>query len=232
LSGEGCYFAGITYATQSITFAITGCKPAAEVSVTILAKSFADQIGNYGPGLDVVSPVVNVKAAVQALPSPAPTSSATPTATPMPTASPTASPTPLPTPEATLAVVPPVGPPTPPPAEQPATKPEPVFEAEQVVPFAPVASIRAIEASLVSEPVAPRRPRSNSVVTLTEPLPQPKTEIITEPQPQSAPKAIAPVMNLSWVMPMASVGSAVLGAVAGALIVRSRLRRNPRLRIA
>jgi hypothetical protein len=228
LSGEGCYFAGITYATQSITFAITGCKPAAEVSVTILAKSFVDQIGNHGPGLDVVSPVVNVKAAVQALQSPAPT----PTATPMPTASPSATPTPVPTPEATLAVVPVVEPPSPPPAEQPAPTPEPVFEAEQVVPFAPVASIRAIEASLVSEPVAPRRPRSNSVVTLTEPLPQPKTEIITEPQPQSAPKAIAPVMNLSWVMPTASVGSAVLGAVAGALIVRSRLRRNPRLRIA
>jgi hypothetical protein len=228
LSGEGCYFAGITYATQSITFAITGCKPAAEVSVTILAKSFVDQIGNHGPGLDVVSPVVNVKAAVQALQSPAPT----PTATPMPTASPSATPTPVPTPEATLAVVPVVEPPSPPPAEQPAPTPEPVFEAEQVVPFAPVASIRAIEASLVSEPVAPRRPRSNSVVTLTEPLPQPKTEIITEPQPQSAPKAIAPVMNLSWVMPAASVGSAVLGAVAGALIVRSRLRRNPRLRIA
>jgi hypothetical protein len=228
LSGEGCYFAGITYATQSITFAITGCKPAAEVSVTILAKSFVDQIGNHGPGLDVVSPVVNVKAAVQALQSPAPT----PTATPMPTASPSATPTPVPTPEATLAVVPVVEPPSPPPAEQPAPTPEPVFEAEQVVPFAPVASIRAIEASLVSEPVAPRRPRSNSVVTLTEPLPQPKTEIITEPQPQSAPKAIAPVMNLSWVIPAASVGSAVLGAVAGALIVRSRLRRNPRLRIA
>ena len=232
LSGEGCYFAGITYATQSITFAITGCKPAAEVSVTILAKSFVDQIGNHGPGLALVSPVVTVQAAVQALPSPAPTSSATPTATPMPTASPTASPTPAPTPEATLAVVPPVEPPSPPPAEQPAAMPEPVFEAEQVVPFAPVASIRAIEASLVSEPVAPRQPRSNAVVTLTESLPQPKTEIIAEPQPQAAPKAIAPATNLSWVMPAASVVSAALGAVAGALIVRSRLRRNPRLRIA
>jgi hypothetical protein len=234
LSGEGCYFAGITYATQSITFAITGCKPAAEVSVTILAKSFADQIGNYGPGLDLASPVVKVQAAVQALPSPAPTSSVTPTATPTPapSATPTATPTPVPTPEATLAVVPLVEPPSPPPAEQPAPTPEPVFEAEQVVPFAPVASIRAIEASLVSEPVAPRQPRSNAVVMLTEPLPQPKTEIITEPQPQSALKAIAPVMNLSWVMPAASVVSAALGAVAGALIVRSRLRRNPRLRIA
>ena len=230
VSGDGCYFAGITYATQSINFAITGCKPETEVSVTILAKSFVDQIGNFGPGLDLVSPVVNVKAAVQALPSPAPTPSATPAATP--TASPTASPTPLPTPEATLAVVPVVEPPSPPPAEQPAAMPEPVFEAEQVVPFAPVVSIRAIEASFVSGPVAPRQPRSNAVVTLTEPLPQPKTETIAEPQPQSEAKTIAPVMNLSWVMPAASVGSAALGAVAGALIVRSRLRRNPRLRIA
>ena len=228
LSGEGCYFAGITYATQSITFAITGCKPAAEVSVTILAKSFADQTGNYGPALDLASPVVNVKAAVQALPAPTPTA----TPTPAPSATPTATPTPLPTPEATLAVVPVVEPPSPPPAEQPATKPEPVFEAEQVVPFAPVASIRAIETSFVSEPVAPRQPRSNAVITLTEALPQPKTEIIAEPQPQSAPKAIAPATNLSWVMPAASVVSAALGAIAGALIVRSRLRRNPRLRIA
>jgi hypothetical protein len=228
LSGEGCYFAGITYATQSITFAITGCKPAAEVSVTILAKSFVDQTGNYGPALDLASPVVNVKAAVQALPSPAPT----PTATPMPTASPSATPSPIPTPEATLAVVPVVEPPSPPPAEQPAPTPEPVFEAEQVVPFAPVASIRAIEASFVIEPVAPRQPRSNAVVTLTEPLPQPKTEVKIEPVPQAVSKTIAPVMNLSWVMPAASVGSAVLGAVAGALIVRGRLRRNPRLRIA
>ncbi len=226
LSGEGCYFAGITYATQSITFAITGCKPAAEVSVTILAKSFVDQTGNYGPGLDLASPMVTVQAAVQALPSPAPTPSATPTA------SPSATPSPIPTPEATLAVVPVVEPPSPPPAEQPAPTPEPVFEAEQVVPFAPMTSIRAIETSFVSEPVAPRQPRSNAVVTLTEPLPQPKTEVKIEPVPQAASKTIAPATNLSWVMPAASVGSAVLGAVAGALIVRSRLRRNSRLRIA
>ena len=218
LSGEGCYFAGITYATQSITFAITGCKPATEVSVTILAKSFVDQIGNHGPALDLASPVVKVQAAVQA--------------TPAPTATPTATASPVPTPEATLAVVPVVEPPSPPPAEQPAPSPEPVFEAEQVVPFAPIASIRAIEASFVSEPVAPRQPRSNAVVTLTEPLPQPKTEVKIEPVPQAVSKTIAPVMNLSWVMPAASVVSAALGAVAGALIVRSRLRRKPRLRIA
>jgi hypothetical protein len=93
-------------------------------------------------------------------------------------------------------------------------------------------SIKAIEATFVIEPVAPRQPRSKAVVTLTESLPQPKTETIAEPQPQEAPEAIAPVNNLSWVMPAASVVSAALGAIAGALIVRSRLRRNPRLRIA
>jgi hypothetical protein len=93
-------------------------------------------------------------------------------------------------------------------------------------------SIRAIETSFVSEPVAPRQPRSNAVVTLTEPLPQPKTEVKIEPVPQAASKTIAPATNLSWVMPAASVGSAALGAIAGALIVRSRLRQNPRLRIS
>jgi hypothetical protein len=240
LNGEGCYFAGMTYATQSITFAITGCKPAAEVSVTILAKSFVDQIGNYGPALDLASPVVTVQAAVQALPSPAPTSSATPTATPMPPASPTASPTPVPTPEATLAVVPPIEPPSPP-AEQPATKPEPVFEAEQVVPFAPVTSIRVIESAAGTKPVAPPAPSRTGAITqtqpvqpetLTNPLPAPQTEFITEPEPQAVVTAIVPATNLSWVMPAASVMSAALGAVAGALFVRGRLRKSPRLRMA
>jgi hypothetical protein len=239
LSGEGCYFAGITHATQLITFAIAGCKPAAEVSVTILAKSFVDQIGNYGPGLDLVSPVVKVQAAVQALPSPAPTSSATPTATP--TASPTATPTATPTPEATLAVVPPEEPPTTPPAEQPATKPEPVFEAEQVVPFAPVTSIRVIESAARFELTAPPAPRrANSVAqtqpiqpeTLTNPLPAQNTEVVTEPEPPAPVSTSAPVANLGWVMPAASVASIALGAVAGGLLVRSRLARKPRLRVA
>ena len=237
LSGEGCFFAGITYATQLITFAITGCKSAAEVSVTIPAKSFVDQIGNYGPGLDVVSPVVSVKAAVQVSPSPAPTSSATP----MATASPTASPTQMPTPEATLAVVPPVEPPSPPPAEQPVPKPEPVFEAEKVVPFAPVASIRVIESAAGTKPVAPPAPRRAASVgqpqpiqpeTLTNPLPAPKTEVTAEPEPPAPVRASAPVANLGWVMPAASVASIALGAVAGGLLVRSRLNRKPRLRVA
>jgi hypothetical protein len=232
LSGEGCFFAGITYATQLITFAITGCKSAAEVSVTIPAKSFVDQIGNYGPGVALVSPVVIVKAAVQA--SPAPTSSATPTATPA------ATPTPVPTPEATLAVVPAVEPPSPP-AEQPVPKPEPVFEVEQVVPFAPVASIRVIESAAGTKPVAPPAlSRTGAIAqtqpvqseTLTNPLLAPQTESITEPEPQAVVTAIVPATNLSWVMPAASVMSAALGAVAGALFVRGRLRKSPRLRMA
>jgi hypothetical protein len=237
LSGEGCYFAGITYATQLITFAIAGCKPAAEVSVTILAKSFVDQIGNYGPGVALVSPVVSVKASVQA--SPAPTSSAIPTATP--TASPTATPTATPTPEATLAVAPPEDPPTTPPAEQPATKPEPVFETEQVVPFAPLTSIRVIESAAGTKPVAPPAPRRAASVgqpqpiqpeTLTNPLPAPITEVIAEPEPPAPVRDSAPVANLGWVMPAASVASIALGAVAGGLLVRSRLNRKPRLRVA
>jgi hypothetical protein len=247
LSGDGCYFAGITYSTQSITFAITGCKPAAEVSVTILAKSFVDQIGNYGPAQDLVSPVVSVKSAVQALPSPAPTSSATPTATPTPAssptpnASPTATPSASPTPEATQAVVPPVEPPNPPAAEQPATKPEPVFEAEQVVPIVPVASIRAIESSASFQLTAPPIPRrANSAAqtqpvppeTQTNPLPAQNTEVITEPEPPAPVSTSAPVANLGWVMPATFVVSAALGAVAGALIVRGRLARKPRLRVA
>jgi hypothetical protein len=243
LSGDGCTFAGITFATQSINFAITGCKPAAEMSVTILAKSFVDQIGNYGPAQDLVSPVVKVAAAGQALPLPiaTPTVSPTPTSSPSPTATPTATPSSSPTPEATLAVVPPVEPPTPPSAEQPAPKPEPVFEAEEVVPFAPVASIRAIESGASFELTAPPAPRrANSVAqaqpiqpeTLTNPLPAPRTEVIAEPEPQTPVRASAPATNLSWVMPAASVLSAALGAVAGALIVRGRLARKSRLRIA
>ena len=237
LSGNGCTFAGITFATQSINFAITGCKPAAEVSVTILANSFVDQIGNYGPAQDLVSPVVRVAAAGQALPLPI----ATPTASPTATATPTATPSPIPIPEATLAVVPPVEPPTPPAIEQPVPKPEPVFEAEQVVPFAPIASIRAIESAASFELVAPPAPRrANSTAqtqpiqpeSLTNPLPAPRTDVIAEPEPQTPVRASTPATNLSWVMPAASVLSAALGAVAGALIVRSRLARKPRLRVA
>ncbi len=237
LSGDGCTFAGITFATQSINFAITGCKPAAEVSVTILANSFVDQIGNYGPAQDLVSPVVRVAAAGQALPLPI----ATPTASPTATATPTATPSPIPTPEATLAVVPPVEPPSPPAAEQPSPKPEPVFEAEQVVPMAPIASIRSIESAASFELVAPPAPRrANSTAqtqpiqpeSLTNPLPAPRTDVIAEPEPQTPVRASTPATNLSWVMPAASVLSAALGAVAGALIVRSRLARKPRLRVA
>jgi hypothetical protein len=109
------------------------------------------------------------------------------------------------------------------------------------VPFTPVASIRVIESAASSELVAPPTPRrANSTAqtqpiqpeTLTNSLPAPRTEVIAEPEPETPVRASTPVTNLSWVMPAASVVSAALGAVAGALIVRSRLRRNPRLRMA
>jgi hypothetical protein len=232
VKGEGCTFAGITYATQSISFAITGCKPAAEVSVTILAKSFVDLSGHLAPSQDLVSPVVKVASAV--VPSPEPTPTATPT--------PTFAPSPSPTPEATAALTLPVEPPSPAaPIDQPAPKPEPVFEAEPVVPIAEVISIRAIESAERFELAAPPAARRTKAVfqalpmqpeTLTNPIPAPRTEVDAQTEPQAPARAISPATNLSWVMPAASVISAAFGAVAGALIVRGRQRRNLRLRIA
>jgi hypothetical protein len=114
-------------------------------------------------------------------------------------------------------------------------------EAEPVVPFAPVASIRAVEGASGFELAAPPVPRrANSAVqtkpikpeTLTNPVPAPKTEFKAEPEPQLIFETSAPEANIDWVMPAASVISGVFGAVAGALIVRSRLSRKPRLRMA
>jgi hypothetical protein len=237
ISGDGCSLTGVSFALQKYTFAITGCKPGADVQMTIYANSHKDATGNLGPASNVVSPIVKV----QSLAVPMPTPIATPTPTPTPTGTPSPTATPVSTPEATLAVVPPVEPPTPPAAEQPVPKPEPVFEAEQVVPFAPVASIRAIESAASFELVAPPTPRRANTVaqtqpiqpeTLTNPLPAPRTDVIAEPEPPAPVRASAPATNLSWVMPVASVVSAALGAVAGALIVRSRLARKLRLRVA
>jgi len=189
--------------------------------VTIYANSFKDATGNLGPAQKVVSQVVKVQAAVL----------------PLPTASPSASPSPSPTPEATLVAVaqPPI---EPPPAPEP---PAPNPEAEAVVPMAPIASIRAIESAASSNAIAPPAPRRATSVaqpqpiqpeTLTNPLPAPKTEVLAEPEPQVPARASAPVANLGWVMPAASVASIALGAVAGGLLVRSRLARKSRLRVA
>jgi hypothetical protein len=221
VSGTGCSLSGVSIAAEKYTFAISGCMAGAESQVTIYANSFKDATGNLGPAQNVVSQVVKVQAAVL----------------PLPTASPSASPSPSPTPEATLVAVaqPPI---EPPPAPEP---PAPNPEAEAVVPMAPIVSIRAIESAASSTPVAPPAPRRAASVaqpqpiqpeTLTNPLPAPKTEVIAEPEPQAPVRASAPVANLGWVMPAASVVSIALGAVAGGLLVRSRLARRSRLRVA
>jgi hypothetical protein len=67
--------------------------------------------------------------------------------------------------------------------------------------------------------------------TLTNPLPLPKTEVVSEPQVPLFAETRESGSNFGWVMPVASVVSAAFGAVAGALIVRSRLSRKPRFKI-
>lgn len=191
-----------------------------------------------------------------------PTSTPTPTPTPTPTAASSTIPIPAPsstptstptsTPEqkaaAPLVVLPPIEPSAAAElveAQEPALSlvPGPAIseEPEPVVPMAPIASIRAIESAASFELIAPPAPRRASSVaqaqavqpeTLTNPLPAPETETVIEPEPQIVVEASATAANLSWVMPAASVISGVFGAVAGALIVRSKLSRKPRLRMA
>jgi hypothetical protein len=241
VSGTGCSLSGVSIAAEKYTFAISGCMAGAESQVTIYANSFKDATGNLGPAQNVVSQVVKVQAAVLPLPTASPSASPSPsptsTASPLATATPTATPTASPTPEVTVVAIaqPPI---EPPPAPEP---PAPNPEAEAVVPMAPIASIRAIESAASSTPVAPPAPRRAAFVaqpqpiqpdTLTNPLPAPKTEVIAQPEPPAPIRASAPVANLGWVMPAASVTSIALGAVAGGLLVRSRLARKSRLRVA
>lgn len=185
-------------------------------------------------------------------PTPTPTPTAASSTIPIPAPSSTPTSTPTPTPEqkeaAPLVVLPPIEPPAaaePAEAEGPALSlvPSPAIseEAEPVVPMAPIASIRAIESAASFELIAPPALRRAISVakaqpiqpeTLTNPLPAPETETVIEPEPQIVVEASSPATDLSWVMPAASVISGVFGAVAGALIVRSRLSRKPRLRMA
>ena len=241
LSGNGCSLSGISVTPQNYVFAITSCFAGADAQVTIYANSYKDATGNLGPAQNVLSQIVKVQSAVLPLPiaSPSPTPTPTTFASPLPLASPT--PTASPTPEVTVAApavtLPPIEPPQPPAPELPELNPE----AEAVVPMAPIASIRAIESAASFELVSPPSPRRASSVTqtqpvqpeaLTNPVPAPKTEVIAEPESQIVARANAPAANPSWVMPAAAVAAAVFGAVAGALIVRSRLSRKQRLRVA
>ena len=243
VSGDGCSLTGVGFALQKYTFAIAGCKPGADVQMTIYANSHKDATGNLGPASIVVSQVVKVQSIVAPMPTASPSETPTPTPTPTPTGTPSPTATPVSTPEPTLAaapivVVPPIDPPQPP-------APEPINpEAEPVVPMAPIASIRAIESADPAEPVAPRLARRTAAVASTaaatasaetqaiaEPVPEPEILVSTELAPAPAEPSAAG-HELSWVMPAASVVSALFGAIAGALLVRRRLSRNPRLRMA
>ena len=244
LSGEGCFFSATTFANQQFTFTISGCQAAAEVSVTILANSLADATGNTGPSQDLVSAVVKVAevaTAVLPLPTASPGETTTSTTTSTGTATPTPTPLPEPTASAPIVVPPPIEPPQPPAPEPSVPSPVISAEPEPVVPMAPIASIRAIESAVNYETASPPGPRKASSVaqtesiqpeTLTNPLPLPKTEFISETEPQIVNRANSAGSSFGWVMPAASVVSAIFGAVAGALIVRSRLSRKPRLKIA
>ncbi len=247
LSGNGCSLSGISIAAEKYTFAVTGCLAGANAQITFYANSYRDATGNLGPAQNVVSQIVKVLSAAlplpialpSASPSPSSTSSASPLATPTPTSTPTptASPTPEVAASAPIVVLPPIDPPQPPAPEAPVLS----QEAEPVVPMAPIASIRSIESAASFELAAPPAPRKASSVSKTQPiqvetltnqLPAPETETVIEPEPQIVVEASSPATDLSWVMPAASVISGVFGAVAGALIVRSRLSRKPRLRMA
>jgi hypothetical protein len=243
LSGNGCSLSGVSVTPVNYVFAITSCFAGADAQMTIYANSYQDAAGNLGPTQNVVSQVVKVQSAV--LPLPTPTSSPSPTPTPTAISSPlplaSSTPTASPTPEVTVAApavtLPPIEPPQPPAPELPELSPE----AEAIVPMAPIASIRAVESAASFEIVAPPVPRRASSVgqtqpvqpeALTNPVPAPKTEEVSEPQVPTVAETRESGSNFGWVMPVASVVSAVFGAVAGALIVRSRLSRKPRLKIA
>ena len=239
LSGNGCSLSGVSVLAESYTFAITGCSAGADAQLTICANSYKDAIGNLGPSQNVVSQIVKVQTAALPLPtvSPSPTPTATSSPAPTPTQTPSASPTPEVSVAAPLVVQPPIDPPQPPAPESPVLD----LEAEPVVPMAPIASIRALEAASSFELAAPPAPRRASSgvqtkpvqpETLTNPVPAPKTEPVIEPELQIIARASAPEVNLGWVMPAASVLSALFGAIAGALVVRNRLSRRPRLRMA
>ena len=237
VSGNSCSLSGVSIDINKYVFAISQCAIGAEAQVRIYANSYKDATGNLGPAQNIVSQVVKVQATPA--PAPLPTSTSTPAPSPSVTASP--APTASPTPEATLVAV--AQPPLEPPADPAPAVPTEVVtpEAEAVVPMAPIASIRAIESATSSTPVdPPTRPRAVSATqpepiqpeTLTNPLPAPRTEVSAAPEPPLQTTASEPVVNFGWVVPAASVASIALGAVAGAFLVRSRLARKPRLRVA
>jgi hypothetical protein len=228
LSGNGCSLSGVSVTPVNYVFAITSCFVGADAQLTIYANSYRDAAGNLGPTQNVVSQIVKVQSAVLPLPTPTPTPTAISSPLPFASSTPTASPTPEVTVAAPAVTLPPIEPPQPPAPEPPELNPD----AEAVVPMAPIASVRAVESAASFEIVAPPVPRRASSVGQTQPVqPEALTNPVPAPKTEFVARANAPAENPSWVMPAAAVVSAVFGAVAGALIVRSRLSRKQRLRV-
>lgn len=222
---------------QAAVVAAPTASPSTSPSPVPSPSSIASPLASPTP---TAIPSPSPTAAASAMPIPSPSASVSPVASPspveslIPVASQSGEPPTSDNQRITTIVTPPFDPPSP---NLPAVGPE----AEAIVPMAPIASIRAIESAASSTPVAPPAPRRAASVaqpqpiqpeTLTNPLPAPKTEVIAQPEPQAPVKASSPVANLGWVMPVAYVASITLGAVAGGLLVRSRLIRKPRLRAA
>ena len=233
VSGDGCRIESTWMLGPDIVMNIADCKVGAEVSVTILPNSYLDKSQNFGPAQTLVSPMLKVVAQASQPVATLPVSALPPADPPLAQ---------QPVAEASVAQAPI--------AEAPVLQqqveivseevPEPVLspETEPVVPMAPIASVRAIESGSVVMSSAPRQPRASVVVAVAERLEQPvaQAQPLAQPQPDLAPQpaatTVATAVNLSWVMPAASVLSAVCGAVAGAMLVRKRQTRSPRLRIA
>jgi hypothetical protein len=247
VTGEGCYAAGLTLSNQAMTFAITGCKPGAQVTATIWANSYSDAIGNLGPTADVVSTVVAVAgASTQTVlpaplptdspsPVPSPTATATATATPTPSPTPTSTPTPTQTAEATPVVVEQTSPPSPPAAE-------PVVEAVAQPTVESLAETKVDEeAQVLVETTATVAVQPRAEVSPAEVAPELLQQQVVEqvvpavePQPEivSAVMPSKPGVNLSWVAPAASVIATALAAVGAAMFLRKRKLVLPRLRFS
>ena len=228
VTGEGCYAAGLTLSNQAMTFAITGCKPGAQVTATIWANSYSDATGNLGPASDVVSSVVAVAgASIQAmLPSPLPIETPSPTATATPTPTPT--PTPTQTAEATSVVVEQTPPPSAPAPAEPSAEPvaEPKLEEESQV-LAETTATVAVQPRVAVVPVdvAPELLDEQDVEQVV-PVDEPQPEIVSAVMPSK------PAVNLSWVTPAASVIATALAAIGAAMFLRKRKLVLPRMRFS
>lgn len=243
ISGEGCSISKTTEGMNALIFEITGCNPGAQVALTIQPQSFYDFAGNLGPVTTVASQTFSIASPVstQVLPSPvlAATPTATPTSTPTSPPAPTSAPSPTPTPtptatpqptaqptQAAVPIVEPVEPPAP-----PALEPEPIdLSPEQLVPVA-VQTLPTVAPDLLERVVAARvAAKPQPPVEL--PVAETPVQQAAEPQVISAATNFESKQDLSWLAYVMIAIAALLAAIAAALLIRRRVARMPRLRIA